>query len=56
MVSEENGVIIISILVALIVGTAVFQYTDYPSWVGMTVFIGLGIVVPTLINEHRNDE
>lgn len=52
MVSGENTVIIISLLVALAVGAAVIQYTDFPSWVAMAVFIVLGIVIPTAINEY----
>ena len=60
MVSEKNAIviiiIIISIPVALIVGAAVYQYIDLPSWVGMAVFIGPGIVVPTRINEFRRQE
>lgn len=31
MLAEENVIIIISILVALAVGAAVYQYTDFPS-------------------------
>lgn len=53
MLSEENIIISISILAALAAGAAVYQYTDLPSWVGVAVVIGLGIVVPTLVNEHR---
>lgn len=53
MLSEENAIIVVSILVALVVGAAVYQYTDLPSWVGMAVFIGFGVVVPIFVNEYR---
>ena len=51
MVSRENAVIVTSLLVALAVGAGLVQYTDAPSWVAMAVFIVLGVVVPTAINE-----
>jgi membrane protein implicated in regulation of membrane protease activity len=52
MLSRENAVILVSILVALAVGAAVHQYTDVPSWVAMAVFIVLGVVLPTALNEY----
>lgn len=52
MVSQENTVIGISILLALVVGAAIYQFTSLPSWVGMAAFIVVGVLVPTAINEY----
>ena len=52
MVSRENAVIVASIALALLVGYGVFEYTTVSDWVAMAVFLVLGVVVPTLVNEY----
>ena len=52
MISRENTVILASLLVAIVAAALVDTYADLPYWVSLGVLIGLGVVVPTLLNEY----
>ena len=52
MISRENAVILASMTVGLAAALLVGTYADVPTWASLGVLIGLGVVVPTLVNEY----
>ena len=56
MVSRENTVTGICIVAALVVGAAVAQFTDLPSWAAFAVFLFVGVILPMAINERADHD
>ena len=52
MVSRENKVIIACIALAIGLLYVVTELTTIPQWAFAAIGIGIGVVVPTLINEY----
>lgn len=52
MLSRENAVILASMVVAVAAAVLVETYADAPAWVSAGVLIGIGVVVPTVVNEY----
>ena len=52
MVSRENVVVLVSMVVALPVTYLVYAFADLPFWAELLVLVGLGVVVPTLVNDY----
>lgn len=52
MLSRENAVILASMVVAVAAAVLVETYADAPTWVSVGVLIGIGVVVPTVVNEY----
>ena len=52
MVSRENAVILVSMAVALPAAYLVYAFADVPFWADMLVLMGIGVIVPTLVNEY----
>jgi hypothetical protein len=54
VLSSENRVIVagiaLSVLTLFVVGRTV---GDVPTWVGAAIILGVGVVLPTLVNEYR---
>ncbi|GGL62298.1 hypothetical protein [Halocalculus aciditolerans] len=51
MVSRENLVIGVCVVAALVLGLSVASATSLPSWVALAVFLGVGVLLPNLLNE-----
>ncbi|WP_176696673.1 hypothetical protein [Haloparvum sedimenti] len=54
MVSRENRVIAVCLAVAVLLLFGLNAVTDPPSWAILAVLLGVGVVVPTLVNEYRS--
>lgn len=52
MVSRENKVIALCILLVFFVGAVLYQAESILEWWGYAAFITMGTVVPTAINEY----
>jgi hypothetical protein len=52
MVSRENKIIAGFITFAIILLFAIHSGSDPPTWVSGAVVIGVGVIVPTLVNEY----
>ena len=52
MVSRENKVIAGFIALAVILLFGIHSVLEPPTWVSGAVVIGVGVVVPTLVNEY----
>lgn len=52
MVSRENTVIVASLAVAIVAYYLVETYAAQPYWVSIAVLIGIGVLVPTLVNRY----
>ncbi|GAB3418225.1 hypothetical protein GCM10027435_17920 [Haloparvum alkalitolerans] len=52
MVSRENRVIAACIVLAVLLLFALNAVTDPPSWATLAVLLGVGVLVPTLVNEY----
>jgi 2-phosphoglycerate kinase len=52
MVSAENKVIAGFITLAVILLFGIHSVSEPPTWVSGAVVIGVGVIVPTLINEY----
>ena len=52
MVSRENAVVFASMGVALLATYLVSAFADLPLWAELLVLVGLGVVVPTLVNDR----
>ena len=48
MFSTDNRIIVACGLTALILGYGVLAVTDLPTWVGLAVVLGVGVVLPQL--------
>ena len=52
MVSRENKVIGGFITLAVILLFVIHSVSEPPTWVSDAVVIGVGVIVPTLVNEY----
>lgn len=52
MVSRENKVIAGFITLAIILLFGIHSVSEPPTWVSGAIVIGVGVIVPTLINEY----
>jgi uncharacterized protein (DUF983 family) len=52
MPSRENVVIIGFIVLAIVLLFSVHSVSEPPTWVSGAVIIGVGVIVPTLVNEY----
>ena len=56
MVSRENTIIVVCLLVGLVVGYAISEYTTLSSWIAIAAFVILGIILPVSINTYAGWE
>ncbi|MFC6723273.1 hypothetical protein ACFQE1_02460 [Halobium palmae] len=54
MVSRENRVIAVCIVLAFFVGAGAYQIESWPEWAGFAAFVFTGVVLPTSINEYAD--
>jgi len=52
VLSRENAVTVSFIALAAVALFAVNELTTPPTWVGAAVLLGVGVVIPTLVNEY----
>lgn len=52
MISRENMVIALFVALAFVALAVVSEFASPASWVGTVVVLVVGVVLPTLINEH----
>ncbi|MFC7097764.1 hypothetical protein [Halobaculum marinum] len=52
MVSRENSVILVCIVVAVVLLFAITEFATPPVWVGGAVLIGVGVLLPLAINGY----
>ena len=52
MLSTENRLILAFGTVALILGYGAAVFTDLPTWVGVAIVIGVGVVVPKVLSSY----
>lgn len=52
MVSRENAVIVASLVVAIAAWYLIEAFVTSPPWASWAVLIGVGVLLPTLVNEH----
>ena len=55
VLSTENKVIAVCGVVALVLGYGVLAVTDLPTWVGIAVVLGIGVVVPQLLTDRLDE-
>ena len=49
MISTESRVIVVRGAAALVLGYGVLAVTDLPTWVGIAVILGVGVVLPQIV-------
>ncbi|WP_435126476.1 hypothetical protein [Halobaculum sp. D14] len=52
MVSRENTVIVACIALAVVALFALAELTNPPTWAGGAVLVGLGVLLPLLVNGY----
>ena len=52
MLSTENRLILAFGTVALILGYGAAVFTDLPTWVGVAIVIGVGVIVPQVLSSY----
>ncbi|MDZ5811641.1 hypothetical protein U4E84_09835 [Halorubrum sp. AD140] len=52
MVSRENKVITLCIVLAILLLGVVLTVSDPPTWVSGMVILGVGVIAPMLVNEY----
>jgi hypothetical protein len=56
MVSRENKVIVLFIALSLVTLSVVSEFVGQSMEVGAAVVLGVGVVLPTLINEYLDSK
>lgn len=52
MVSRENRVVLVTGSAALVLLYAFGAVLELPTWVGIAVVLGVGVVLPQLVNDY----
>ncbi|MBP1987946.1 hypothetical protein [Halolamina salifodinae] len=52
MISRENAVIAVCITLSLVAVYAASAATTLPTWGSIGIVIGVGVLLPTLLNEY----
>lgn len=52
MVSRENAVIFASMIVAIVAAVLAETLANAPDWASVSLLIGIGVVVPTVVNQY----
>jgi hypothetical protein len=55
VLSTENGIIVACGVAALVLGYGVLAVTDLPTWVGIAVVLGVGVVLPQIVIDRLDD-
>ncbi|MFC6941018.1 hypothetical protein ACFQE8_13775 [Salinirubellus sp. GCM10025818] len=55
MLSTENRVIVACGVAALVLGYGVLAVTDLPTWAGIAVVLGVGVVLPQIVIDRLDD-
>ena len=55
MLSTENKVIVVCGAAALVLGYGVLAVADLPTWVGIAVVLGVGVVLPQLLTDRLDE-
>ena len=55
MLSTENEIIAVCGAAALVLGYGVLAVADLPTWVGIAVVLGVGVVLPQLLTDRLDE-
>ena len=55
VLSTENRVIVACGVAALVLGYGVLAVADLPTWVGIAVVLGVGVVLPQLLTDRLDE-
>ena len=55
MLSTENRVIVACGVAALVLAYGILAVTDLPTWAGIAVVLGVGVVLPQIVIDRLDD-